>query len=108
VLAKALRGHYAQPNEHRLNAGVRNGFFGGKRGAENLGRHRTGEPRPTVPYLLTLERSTNTCRAVGRSSPACISDEAYAKKSRFGGLIAPPADPHLTDVRVHASRRLDA
>jgi len=49
-----------------------------------------GEPRKTLPYLLTLEAIHRYCRAVGDLHPLYF-DEAYAKNSPYGGLIAPPA-----------------
>jgi len=49
-----------------------------------------GEPRRTIPYTLTLEAIQKYCRSVGDLHPLYF-DEAYARKSRYGGLIAPPA-----------------
>lgn len=49
-----------------------------------------GEARPTVPYTLTLEAIQRYCRSVGDLNPLYF-DEEYAKKSRWGGLIAPPS-----------------
>ena len=49
-----------------------------------------GEPRKTLPYLLTLEAIQRYCRAVGETHPLYF-DEAYARTSRYGGLIAPPS-----------------
>jgi 3-hydroxybutyryl-CoA dehydratase len=49
-----------------------------------------GEPRRTLPYTLTLEAIQRYCRAVGDLHPLYF-DEDFAKRSRFGGLIAPPA-----------------
>jgi acyl dehydratase len=48
-----------------------------------------GEPRPTIPYLLTLEAIQRYCRSVGDLHPLYF-DEEYARRSRYGGLIAPP------------------
>lgn len=49
-----------------------------------------GEPRRTLPYVLTLEAIQRYCRSVGDLNPLYF-DEAYAARSRYGGLIAPPA-----------------
>ena len=49
-----------------------------------------GEPVPTVPHLLTLEEIQRYCRSVGDLNPLYF-DEAYARQSRYGGLIAPPS-----------------
>ncbi len=49
-----------------------------------------GAPRKTVPYTLTLEAIQRYCRAVGDLHPLYF-DEAYARRSRYGGLIAPPS-----------------
>lgn len=48
-----------------------------------------GEKRPTVPYKLTLEAIQKYCRSVGDENPLYF-DESYARKSRWGHLIAPP------------------
>ncbi len=49
-----------------------------------------GEPRKTVPYALTLEVIQRFCRAVGDLHPLYF-DEVYARKTPYGGLIAPPS-----------------
>lgn len=49
-----------------------------------------GESRPTIPYLLTLEAIQKYCRSVGDLNPLYF-DEDYARRSRHGGLIAPPS-----------------
>ena len=49
-----------------------------------------GEPRKTIPYVLTLEAIQRYCRSVGDTHPLYF-DEAYARKSPYGGLIAPPS-----------------
>lgn len=49
-----------------------------------------GEPRPTLPYTLTLDAIQRYCRSVGDMHPLYF-DEDYARKSRYGGLIAPPS-----------------
>ena len=49
-----------------------------------------GEPRPTIPYLLTLEAIQKYCRSVNDLNPLYF-DEEYARRSRYGGLIAPPS-----------------
>jgi 3-hydroxybutyryl-CoA dehydratase len=46
-----------------------------------------GEPRETFPYLLTKDAIQLYCRSVGEE----YFDEAYAKKTPYGGLIAPPS-----------------
>src|SRR4051812_49825841 len=48
-----------------------------------------GEPRKTIPYKLTLEAIQLYCRSVGEDHPLYF-DETYAKKTPYGGLIAPP------------------
>ncbi len=49
-----------------------------------------GEPRPTLPYTLTLEAIQRYCRAVGDLHPLYF-DEKYARQTTYGGLIAPPS-----------------
>jgi len=49
-----------------------------------------GEPRKTIPYTLTREAIALYCRAVGEDHPIYF-DEAYARTTRYGGLIAPPS-----------------
>jgi 3-hydroxybutyryl-CoA dehydratase len=49
-----------------------------------------GQPRKTIPYLLTTEAIQKYCRSVGDLHPLYM-DEAYAKASAYRGLIAPPS-----------------
>jgi 3-hydroxybutyryl-CoA dehydratase len=49
-----------------------------------------GEPRKTLPYQLTREAIQLYCRSVGEHHPLYF-DEANAKKTPYGGLIAPPS-----------------
>ena len=49
-----------------------------------------GEPRKTLPYTLTREAIELYCRSVGEDHPLYF-DEAYAKTTPYGGLIAPPS-----------------
>lgn len=49
-----------------------------------------GEPRKTNLYTLTIEAIQKYCRAVGDMHPLYF-DEAYARTTRWGGLIAPPS-----------------
>ena len=49
-----------------------------------------GEPRQTIPYELTREAIELYCRSVGEDHPVYF-DEAYARTTRYGGLIAPPS-----------------
>jgi 3-hydroxybutyryl-CoA dehydratase len=49
-----------------------------------------GEPRRTIPYTLTLEAIQRYCRVVGDLNPLYF-DEDHARRSPYGGLIAPPA-----------------
>ncbi len=49
-----------------------------------------GEARKTMPYLLTLEAIQLYCKSVGEDHPVYF-DEAYARTTPFGGLIAPPS-----------------
>ena len=49
-----------------------------------------GEPRKTIPYTLTREAIELYCKSVGEDHPIYF-DEAYAKTTRYGGLIAPPS-----------------
>ena len=49
-----------------------------------------GEPRKTIPYLLTKEAIALLCKAVGETNPLYL-DEAYAKTTPWGGIIAPPS-----------------
>lgn len=48
-----------------------------------------GEWRKTIPYELTEESIQQYCRSIGDMHPIYF-DEAYAAKSIYGGLIAPP------------------
>src|SRR5258705_13754263 len=52
-----------------------------------------GEPRKTIPYMLTREAIALYCRAVGEDHPIYF-DEAYARTTRYGGVILPPAFQH--------------
>jgi acyl dehydratase len=49
-----------------------------------------GEPRQTLLYVLTREAIELYCKSVGEDHPIYF-DEAYAKTTRYGGLIAPPS-----------------
>jgi acyl dehydratase len=49
-----------------------------------------GELRPAVEVTLTKEMIQNFARAIGDMNPIYF-DEEYAKKSPYGGLIAPPS-----------------
>lgn len=49
-----------------------------------------GEPRRTLPYVLTWEAIALYCRAVGETNPLYL-DETAAKAGPYGGLIAPPS-----------------
>jgi acyl dehydratase len=49
-----------------------------------------GEPRRTVPYVLTAEAIRKYCYAVGDLHPLYL-DEEYARRTPYGGLIAPPS-----------------
>jgi hypothetical protein len=49
-----------------------------------------GEPRKTIPYTLTREAIELYCKSVGEDHPIYF-DEAYARTTRYGGLIAPPS-----------------
>lgn len=49
-----------------------------------------GEPRRTIPYVLTLEAIHRYCRSVGDLHPLYF-DEDYACKTRWGGIVAPPS-----------------
>ena len=49
-----------------------------------------GAPRKTIPYTLTKEAIELYCKSVGEDHPIYF-DEAYAKTTRYGGLIAPPS-----------------
>jgi 3-hydroxybutyryl-CoA dehydratase len=49
-----------------------------------------GEPRKTLPYQLTRDAIQLYCRSVGEDHPLYF-DEDYAKKTPYGGLIAPPS-----------------
>ena len=66
-----------------------------------------GEPRKTIPYTLTREAIELYCKSVGEDHPIYF-DEAYAKTTRYGGLIAPPSIHILLMFCLHAGRRLDA
>jgi 3-hydroxybutyryl-CoA dehydratase len=48
-----------------------------------------GELRRTIPVILTKEAIQRFARAIGDLNPLYF-DEEYAKKSPYGGLIAPP------------------
>jgi 3-hydroxybutyryl-CoA dehydratase len=49
-----------------------------------------GEPRATIPYLLTLEAIQKYCRAVGETNRLYF-DEDYARGTPYGGIVAPPS-----------------
>ena len=49
-----------------------------------------GEPRQTIPYTLTRQAIELYCQSVGEDHPIYF-DEAYAKTTRYRGLIAPPS-----------------
>src|SRR4051812_50229492 len=49
-----------------------------------------GEPRKTLPYTLTKEAIELYCKSVGEDHPIYF-DQAYAKTTRYGGVIAPPS-----------------
>jgi 3-hydroxybutyryl-CoA dehydratase len=49
-----------------------------------------GEPRKTIPYTLTQDAIALYCKSVGETHPIYF-DEAYAKTTAYGGLIAPPS-----------------
>jgi acyl dehydratase len=49
-----------------------------------------GEPRKTIPYLLTKEAIQRFARSIGETNPLYF-DEEYAKATIYGGLIAPPS-----------------
>lgn len=49
-----------------------------------------GEPRKTLPFVLTLEAIHDYCRSINDLNPLYF-DEAYARESRYRGLIAPPS-----------------
>jgi acyl dehydratase len=49
-----------------------------------------GEPRRTLPYVLTREAIELFCKSVGEDHPIYF-DEAYAKTTPYRGLIAPPS-----------------
>jgi acyl dehydratase len=48
-----------------------------------------GEPRETVPVTLTKEAIQKFARLIGEENPIYF-DEAYAARTPFGGIIAPP------------------
>jgi 3-hydroxybutyryl-CoA dehydratase len=49
-----------------------------------------GEPRETIPYVLTLAAIQKYCRSVGDLNPLYF-DEAYARTTPWKGIIAPPS-----------------
>jgi acyl dehydratase len=49
-----------------------------------------GEPRKTLPYVLTREAIELFCKSVGEDHPIYF-DEVFAKTTRYRGLIAPPS-----------------
>lgn len=49
-----------------------------------------GAPRRTLPYVLTQQAIELYCRAVGETNRLYL-DEAYARTTVYGGLIAPPS-----------------
>ena len=49
-----------------------------------------GEPRRTIAYTLTLEAIQKYCRSVGETHPLYF-DDAYAKTTPYGGIVAPPS-----------------
>jgi acyl dehydratase len=49
-----------------------------------------GEPRKTIPYVLTHDAIKLYCKSVGETHPI-YCDETYAKTTPYRGLIAPPS-----------------
>src|SRR3954454_11185221 len=49
-----------------------------------------GEPRRTLPYVLTREAIELFCKSVGEDHPIYF-DEVFANTTRYRGLIAPPS-----------------
>jgi acyl dehydratase len=48
-----------------------------------------GDAAPPFAYEVTVERTRDYCLAVRDDNPLYL-DETYAKRTSFGGLIAPP------------------
>lgn len=49
-----------------------------------------GQPRKTIPYILTLEAIQKLCKVLGDDHPLYF-DEEYAKSTPYKGIIAPPS-----------------
>lgn len=49
-----------------------------------------GEPRRTLTYVLTRDAIERFCHSIGETNPLYL-DEAYARTTAYGGLIAPPS-----------------
>ena len=73
---------------HGAGGDLRDRFLERRQFAQGLGRHRSR--RATIPYTLTKEAIELYCKSVGEDHPIYF-DEAYAKTTRYGGLIAPPS-----------------
>ncbi|WYX29005.1 MaoC family dehydratase [Achromobacter denitrificans] len=69
---------------------IRDRFLERRRHAQDLGRHRPRRASQNHSYTLTLEAIQKYCRVVDDMHPLYF-DEAYALKSPYKGLIAPPA-----------------
>jgi len=84
------RGRKANAGRHRMSAEFESDFWKDNARRKTWDRIVPGESRPTIPYLLTLEAIQKYCRSVGDLNPLYF-DEDYARRSRHGGLIAPPS-----------------
>jgi acyl dehydratase len=70
-------------------AGVEQDFWRDEERRPSWDEIEVGVERPTRPVTLTLEIIQDYARAIGDLSPLYF-DEEYARRSPFGGLIAPP------------------
>ena len=75
---------------HGAGGGLRDRFLERRQSAQGWDDIVPGEPRKTIPYTLTREAIELYCKSVGEDHPIYF-DEAYAKTTRYGGLIAPPS-----------------
>ncbi|MHB9004897.1 MAG: MaoC family dehydratase, partial [Coriobacteriia bacterium] len=79
----------AVPSTEELLANFETDFWRDEKNRRSWNEIQVGEERETHPVTLTLKIIQDYARAIGDLNPLYFEEE-YAKRSRFGGLIAPP------------------
>lgn len=77
------------PSTEELIAQFETDFWKDEKNRKSWDEIPVGELRETRPVTLTLKIIQDYARAIGDLNPLYF-DEEYARKSPFGGLIAPP------------------